>query len=114
MKRMFEVYNKKFKEVQAYLQYDTETNKYTMQILPDYTGMHPDILFALWHQKGIIDVPEHFVEMWVDSRVIPPNRQCMSSILDELGMKEYDRFQFLMLGHGESQMDFSCLREITK
>lgn len=37
----------------------------------------------------------------------------MSGILKELGLKEYDRFQFFLLGHGESQMDFSCAIEIT-
>ena len=113
MIRKFKVYNKKYKEVQAFLQYDTETKKYTMQILEDYTGMHPDCMFMEMNKRGIVEVPDYLISNWVESRVIPPDRQCMSTILDDLGLKEYDQFTFLMLGHGESQMDFSCLIEIT-
>lgn len=114
MLRRFKVYNKKYKEVQAYVQYNTKTKKFTMQILKDYTGMHPDCIFKELHDKGYVEVPEYFVDMWVDSRVICPNRQNMNGILAELGLKEYDRFAFFILGHGESQMDFSCIIELNE
>ena len=84
-----------------------------MQLLESYEGMHPDCIFAELHKMGYIEVPQRYVDMWVKSRVITPDRQGMSGILKELGLKEYNRFQFFLLGHGESQMDFSCAIEIT-
>lgn len=113
MIRKFKIYNKKFKEVQAYVQYNTDTKQFSMQLLESYEGMHPDCIFAELHKMGYIEVPQKYVDMWVKSRVITPDRQGMSGILKELGLKEYDRFQFFLLGHGESQMDFSCAIEIT-
>lgn len=113
MIREFEIYNEKFKEVQAYLYYDTETKKFNMQLLKDYTGLHPDIIFLELYKQGIVDVPQHIAQMWAEGRVFPPNRQGLQGMLEDIGMTEYDVFEIMLYGNGRCQMDYSCIREIT-
>ena len=110
MIRKFRIYNEKFKTDEGYLFYNTETEQFSMKLLPEYTG-YADIFFKELHKQGVIDVPQHLVDMWVRGRVIPPNRQGLRGILDELGMKEYNVFDLLLYGNGRCQMDYSCIIE---
>lgn len=112
MKREFEIYNYKFKEVQGYLYYDTDKDRYSMRLLPSYKGMHPDCTFMELNKQGIVYVPQDIVDMWVHNRVIPPNRQGLEGILKEMGLSEYNVFDLLMLTGGTCELDYSGLREI--
>lgn len=110
MIRKFRIYNEKFKTDEGYLFYNTETEQFSMKLLPEYEG-YVDIFFKELNKQGIIDVPQHLVDMWVRGRVIPPNRQGLRGILDDLGMKEYNVFDLLVYGNGRCQMDYSCIIE---
>lgn len=112
MIRKFEIYNYKFKETEGYLFYNTETDEYSMKLLEDYTGKHPDIFFKILHDQGVVDVPEYLVDVWVQDRVIPPNRQGLEGLLKERGMTEYHIFDLLMYAMGRCQLDYSTLVEI--
>ena len=91
---------------------NTETDTYAMKLLEDYTGKHPDIFFRILHDQGVVDVPEYLVDVWVQDRVIPPNRQGLEGLLKEMGMTEYHVFDLLMYAKGRCQLDYSMLREI--
>ncbi len=105
----YKIYNEKFKELEGYLYFNTETEQFSMTLLKDYTGKHPDIFFKVLHSQGIVNVPHHLVDMWVTGRVFPPNRQGLRGMLDEMGMKEYNVHDILVYGNGRCQMDFSCI-----
>lgn len=112
MVEKYEIYNEKFKELEGYLFFDTETKKFSMRILEDYTGMHPDIWFQVLNERGIVEVPQHIVDNWVQGRVFPPNRQGLQGMLQEIGMTEYNVHDILIYGNGKCQMDYSCIRRI--
>ena len=42
---------------------------------------------------------------WVESRIVPRDRQNLGSVLRENGLKSYDRFRLLMLGEGRCAQD---------
>lgn len=105
----YEIYNEKFKETEGYLYFNTETQQFSITVLEDYTGKHPDIFFDVMHLRGIVEVPQHLVDMWVTHRVFPPNRQGLRGMLDEMGMKEYNVHDILVYGNGRCQMDHSMI-----
>jgi hypothetical protein len=108
----YEIFNEKYKEIEGYLTFDTETEKYTMKILDNYENKHPDIFFSELNEQGITDVPEHLVNMWVEGRVFPPNRQGLQGMLESIGMTEYNVHDIMIYCNGRCDMDFSCLRRI--
>lgn len=113
MIRKFEILNEKFNnELNGYLYYDTEKDKYKMKLLKSYKGKHPEIFFRVLNEQGVVDVPDYLVNNWVQGRVIPPNRQGLRGILDEIGMKEYNVFDLLIYCNGRCHMDSLCIREI--
>lgn len=105
----YKIFNEKFKELEGYLFFDTETEKFSMTILEDYSNKHPDCFFRELNKQGIIEVPQHLVDMWVQGRVFPPNRQGLRGILEDIGMTEYNLHDILVYGNGRCQMDFSCI-----
>lgn len=38
----YKIYNEKFKELEGYLYFNTETQQFSMTILDDYSGKNPD------------------------------------------------------------------------
>jgi len=113
MLHKFEIYNEKFKEVQAYLTYDSDIDKYHISIVKNKKIKHYDIFFDVLVKQGIYEVNSHFSRRWVEGRVFPPNRQGLQGMLDEMGMKEYNMFDILVYGNGRCQMDYSCIRRIS-
>lgn len=105
----YRIFNEKYKELEGYLFFNTETQQFSMTMLEDYTGKHPDCFFKELHKQGVVEVPQQFVDMWVEGRVFPPNRQGLQGMLEEMGMKEYNLHDILIYGNGRCQMDFSCI-----
>lgn len=112
MIRKFEIINDRFKELQGYLYYNTDTKQFSLEGLPDYTGKTPDITFKVMNEQGYIKYPQHVCDNWVNSRVIPPNRHAINWILECMGMSEYDTFKILLYGNGKCQLDDSYILEI--
>lgn len=105
----YKIYNEKFKELEGYLYFNTETQQFSMTILDDYNGKNPDCFFRELNKQGITEVPKHLVDMWVQGRVFPPNRQGLQGMLADIGMTEYNLHDILVYGNGRCQMDFSCI-----
>lgn len=58
----YEIYNEKFKELEGYLYFDSDTEKFSMTILDNYSGKIPDVFFVVLNQQGITEVPQHLVD----------------------------------------------------
>ena len=98
-------------EVQGILSYDKDSDKYGIT-LPEKKASQLDICFQQWYRRGFTEVPEDLVMNWIDSRVIPSNRQGMKSILAEMGIEEYNLFDMLMYCDGRCQMDSAYIKQI--
>lgn len=112
MKRSFEIRDaKRSNKLMGYLYFDEDISKYSMKLLKSYDE-EPEIFFNELNRQGIVDVPQHLVDNWVRGRVIPPNRQGLRGILNDIGMKEYNVFDLLMYASGRCHMDELYLKEI--
>ncbi len=112
MRYSFEIRDARRKDkLMGYLYYDTSVDKYSMRLLESYDE-EPEIFFNELNKQGVVDVPQHLVDNWVRGRVIPPNRQGLRGILNDIGMKEYNVFDLLVYASGRCHMDELYLKEI--
>lgn len=71
----YKIVNEKYNELEGYLYYDVESKTFSMTLLEDYTGKHPDIFFSIMNERGITDVPEEYINVWLSSRIFPPDKK---------------------------------------
>lgn len=112
MIRQFEIWNRKFNTLEGHLYFDTETEKFSMTIEKEFTGK-VDIMFDILNKQKVYNVPQHIVDNWVQSRVIPPDRQGLKGILEDAGMKEYHVPTLFFYCMGDCDMDYTYCKEIT-
>lgn len=105
----YKIFNERYKELEGYLYFNDETEQFSMTILENYDGKRPDCFFKELNKQGIVEVPQHLVDMWVRGRVFPPNRQGLQGMLKDMGMVEYNVHDILVYGNGRCQMDYSCI-----
>ena len=113
MIRIFEILNEKYdNELDGWIAYNTETKRFALRLLEDYTGKHPDIMFKILHSKGYVNAEEMHAQMFVEARIVPPNRHNSEDVLEYHGLKEYDEFGIMLGTKGRGCMDNYCIEEI--
>ena len=82
--------------------------------LPDYADPWdtPPILSA-FADRGEYSVNSFWSRRWVQQRIVPQDRQNISQILRDNGLKEYDEFSMLMLANGRCEQDDCYLEEVS-
>ena len=70
------------------------------------------LLLASFLKRGEHSVSSSWSQLWVEQRIIPPDRQNIGQILKENGLSEYDAFSLLMLNNGRCAQDDYYLKEI--
>jgi len=113
MQRQFAICDPKLNDKSvATLHYDTDRRQFTIKIdraadvkkLPLSLKMHAEL--------GRFELNEDFSMDWVRARICPPSRHNISTILQVIGIPEYDEFGILMHTNGESLMDDLFLRPL--
>lgn len=92
------------------MQYNTETKEFRVLVLDDYTGKNPDHFMEKFKGQG--ELPPDMVNRWITRRVMPPTRHGCKSILNDMGIDEYDIFKILEKTHGVCDMDPYHFEEI--
>jgi len=72
------------------------------------------LLFSSFVKRGIYTIPRDVSLLWVKERVIPSDRQNISSILATHKLKEYDEMRLLELSEGICSQDSLAIRKIDK
>ncbi len=98
----------------AVLEYDTETEEYTLHIPKDVPATALPAIPAAMQSLGMVDVGHEKTLIFVRERVVPPDRQNIGTIMREIGMKYYDEFPLLMWNMGRSARDDFWLEEISE
>jgi hypothetical protein len=63
------------------------------------------------YEEGKLEFSEEEgFERWVERRVIPENRDNIKEILEDIGIKYYDKFIMFLAMNGESNDHFSLLK----
>ena len=97
----------------ATLYYDMARQQFTIEIDRDADVKKLPLSLKMHAELGRYDLNEDFSMDWVRARVCPPSRHNISSILQEVGLSEYDEFGILVYSEGKSLMDDLFLVELT-
>jgi len=96
----------------ATLFYDTVKQQFLIKIDESADVDKLPLSLKMHVERKRYDLDESFSMDWVRSRICPPSRHNISSILYEIGLSEYDEFGILIHTNGESLMDDLFLVEL--
>lgn len=107
MLRKYSIHDEKkgIEDAVAYLYYDEETKKYSLEVVEReiYPGLPAILICAIQLGKYYFD--DEIARLYVKEHVIPPDRAGMDYILKELSFPYYDEIFFLDKFRGRSVMD---------
>lgn len=89
----------------AYLLYFETTKCFYIELLDNADEWKVPLILSSFVRKGERTVNSYWSRLWVQQRVIPPDRQNIGQILRENGLKEYDEFELMMLTKGRCEQD---------
>ena len=89
----------------AAMHYDDNTGQFRIDIDKAADVSKLPISLKVHAEQGRFELDEAFSMDWVRARVCPPSRHNISTILQEIGLEEYDEFGIIMYTQGRSLMD---------
>lgn len=94
------------------LNYYEKSGLYLIEIAPDLKQEEAPVFFDRWLREGKRTVSPEWSRRFVESRIVPRDRQNLRSILHNAGLSEYDPFRLLMFSGGRCAQDDCTVREI--
>ncbi len=96
----------------AYLLYFEQAGKYYIEISADTEPDDLPLMLELLAKKGHDTVDSIWSERWVESRIVPRERQNLGQILRENHLKNYDSYRLLLLSRGICSQDDFYVEEL--
>lgn len=87
------------------LRHNEDTGEYVIELPAGINYLDAPPIISEFIQKGDAEVSPDWSLRWVQSRVIPPERQNIGQIMRELKMDRYDEFPLLLECGGRSCQD---------
>ena len=89
----------------AYLLYYEIGKKFYIELPEDADIWETPLLLDSFIKKGEHSVNSYWSKIWVQQRIVPPDRQNIAQILKDNGLKEYDEYALLMIASGRCEQD---------
>ena len=89
----------------AYLLYYETDKRFYIELPENADPWETPLLLASFVKRGERTVNSYWSKMWVRQRIVPSDRQNITQILRDNGLKEYDEFALLMLSSGRCEQD---------
>ena len=89
----------------AYLLYYESAKQFYIELPEGADPWQTPMLLSSFVQKGEISVNSYWSRLWVQQRIVPPDRQNIAQMLRDNGLKEYDEYGLLMLSMGRCAQD---------
>ncbi len=89
----------------AYLLYYEREKRFYVELPEDADEWETPLLLSTSVERGEKTVNSYWSKMWVQQRIVPPDRQNITQILKDNGLEEYDEFELLMLAMGRCAQD---------
>ncbi len=96
------------KDLAWLLYYETEKRFY-IELPEEAEEWETPLILSSFVKKGEKTVNSYWSRVWVQQRIVPPDRQNIGQILKDNGLKEYDEFELLLLSMGRCAQDDYCL-----
>ncbi len=89
----------------AYLLYYEKSRRFCIELCRDTDAWNAPPILSFFAGKGQLTIGFHWSRIWVEQRIIPPDRQNLGMILREFQLKEYDPHALLNIAHGRCAQD---------
>ncbi|MCD8077640.1 MAG: helix-turn-helix domain-containing protein [Lachnospiraceae bacterium] len=89
----------------AWLLYYEAEKRFYIELPEDANEWETPLLLSSFVKKGEKTVDSHWSKVWVQQRIVPPDRQNIGQVLKDNGLKEYDEFELLLLAMGRCAQD---------
>ena len=89
----------------AYLLYYETSGRFIIELNPSVGEWDMPPILSSFLRRGTMTVDHYWSRIWVEQRIIPPDRQNLGMILKEFHLKEYDPFSLLMIAKGKCSQD---------
>ena len=89
----------------AYLIYYEKNREFFVELPESCDPWEVPLLLSTFARKKIYSVDSTWSRIWVQQRIIPPERQNIGQILKDNKLKEYDEYKMLMLSMGRCEQD---------
>ncbi len=95
---------------QAFLLYFENSDQYIIELTENCEDLQLPLILSSFAKKGILTIGPAWSRRFVETRIIPHERQNLGAILRRYGLKEYDTSRLLELSKGRcAQDDFAIL-----
>ena len=96
------------------LEYDPDKKDFRLFIRRDKKfDVYPILLNETVYKHNTFVMQPYWANMWVQERIVPPERQNITSILRSVGLREYDEFGLLRCSGGRCPQDKMYLEELS-
>ena len=89
----------------AYLLYYEINKRFYIELPENADPWETPLLLSSFAQKGERTINSYWSRVWVQQRIVPPDRQNLGQILRDNGLKSYDEYALLMLSNGRCEQD---------
>lgn len=89
----------------AYLLYYEQEKRFYIELPEKADVWETPLLLDSFVKRGETTVNSYWSKLWVEQRIIPPDRQNITEILRDNHLKEYDEYELLMLAMGRCAQD---------
>jgi len=112
--KIYEIYDEENSLSIGTLLYYSKEKTFIIELQDYLDEWTAPLLMTSYVKKGIFTIPSDTSFIWVRGRIIPSNRQNISSILKTHGLKEYDEMAFLEISEGKCCQDSMYIRKLTE
>ena len=92
-------------EDRAYLLYYEQEKRFYIELPENADAWETPLLLDSFVKRGETTVNSYWSRIWVEQRIVPPDRQNIGEILRDNHLKEYDEYALLMLAMGRCAQD---------
>ena len=89
----------------AFLLYYEGEKRFYIELPENADPWETPLLLSSFAQKGERTVNSYWSRIWVQQRIVPPDRQNIGQILRENGLTAYDEYRLLVLADGRCAQD---------
>ena len=113
--RVFAIKDETMQEdhILGYLIYYEKAKAFYIELPDDADPWETPPILASFVRRSEHSVNRYWSRLWVEQRIIPPDRQNIGQILRDNHLEEYDEFSLLMLSMGRCAQDECYLEEIS-
>lgn len=104
--------NEYYHKILGYLFYYEQNNTFYIELTENSDTFGMPIIFKHFYDLGKRTIDGYWSKKWVCERIVPKDRQNISSIIKDNNLKSYDEYKLLLLGKGRCSQDDCMVEEI--